>query len=270
VSYWDSDDSPTVAMPAVRGQYRSHRAKPPRSRRSSNTSRAPINDGPVRKTLRGIGELLITFGLVIMLFAGYEVWGKQIIVHKEQNHLNTQLQQQWAAPPKKADDAPPMPGDAMARIYIPRLGLNLIVVQGVTQDDLRIAPGHYDAAAMPNHVASAMPGQIGNFAVAGHREAGMFLHLDQLSAGDDIIIQTRTTWFVYTIYQKQIVLPTQINVVYPVPGRPLGTVPTKALITLTTCNPWWDNYQRLIIHGRLTSQQSTDDGKPKELGKLGS
>ncbi len=251
MSYWRADDDPTVVMPALRDQYRSHRRRP-------STGAPPVQDGPVRRIIRGFGELLITFGLVVLLFAGYEVWGKQLIIHKQQDRYSQQLEQAWAAPPKKADDAPPLPGHALARLYIPRFGKKLIVVQGVTQDDIRNAPGHYPG--------SAMPGQIGNFAVAGHREDAIFpRNFNLLRTNDPIIVQTRTTWFIYRIYQQQIVVPTQVDVVNPVPGQPLGTTPTRALITMTTCNPWWDNYQRLIYHGKLVRQQPTRDGRPKEL-----
>ncbi len=253
MSYRGAGDEPTVVMPAARGQYRSHRA---RSTRSSG--RPPVQDGPVRRIIRGFGELLITFGLVVLLFAGYEVWGKQLIIHKQQDRYDQQLEQSWAAAPKKADDSPPLPGHALARLYIPRFNIKLIVVQGVTPADIRNAPGHY-----PD---SAMPGQIGNFAVAGHREDAIFpRNFNLLRIDDPIIVQTRTTWFVYRVSQQQIVVPTQVDVVNPVPGQPLSAKPTKALITLTTCNPWWDNYQRLIYHGRLVRQQPTGDGKPKEL-----
>jgi sortase A len=202
--------------------------------------------------------VLITCGLIVMLFAGYEIWGKQIVIHKQQDKYEQQLQRAWQDPPKKADDAPPLPGQALARLYIPRFGIKLIVVQGVTPEDIRNAPGHY-----PD---SAMPGQIGNFAVAGHREDAIFpRNFDQLRMGDDIIVQTRTTWFVYRTYQQQIVDPHQVDVVNPVPGEPADAKPTKALVTLTTCNPWWDNYQRLIYHGKLVRQMPTADGMPKEL-----
>ena len=52
----------------------------------------------VRAVSRGTGELLITFGLIVLLFAGYEVWGKAAIVEAHQDELNRQLEQQWAQP----------------------------------------------------------------------------------------------------------------------------------------------------------------------------
>jgi sortase (surface protein transpeptidase) len=60
---------------------------------------------------------------------------------------------------------------------------------------------------------------------------------------------------------QKIVQPTAVEVVYPVPGK-RGVKPTKAMLTLTTCNPKLDNYQRLIIHAELADQQPRDATRP--------
>lgn len=251
-----ADERSTVLLPVVRSQYRSHRRK-----RADDGTLLP--ESPLRKTVRTAGEVFITFGLIVLLFAGYELWGKQLQVHHAQSTLAQQLQQRWNGSSQNlSPDSPPLPGNALAKIYIPKLNLALVVVQGVTLQDIRNAPGHY-----PD---SAMPGQIGNFAIAGHRETGIFMDLNKLADGDLIIIQTQRDWFIYKIYKANyIVLPTQVDVVNPVPDQPNASLkPSKQLITLTTCNPWWDNYQRLITHGELTRQQPTSAGEPDELGNL--
>lgn len=260
MSFWGPDPDETVVMPALPTKIRSHRRNRRRPfRNMPEAYQPPLSDGPVRKAIRAVGEVFITFGLVVLLFAGYEVYGKQLIIGHQQDKYAQQLDKAWAAPPKKAEDSPPLPGEALARLYIPRFNIKLIVVEGVSPQDIMNAPGHY-----PN---SAMPGQIGNFSVAGHREDAIFpRNFDKLQMGDDIIVQTRTTWFIYKAYQQEIVKPTQVDVVNPVPDQPVGAKPTKALLTLTTCNPWWDNYQRLIYHGKLVRQQPSSEGKPKELG----
>ena len=129
-----------------------------------------------------------------------------------------------------------------------------VVVQGVTQADIRYAPGHYPR--------SAMPGEEGNFAVAGHRNRATFWDLDLLQPNDTIIVESKTTWFVYKVTATRVVLPTQVEVVQPVPP---GLTAGK-LITLTTCNPKFNNYERLIIFGKLDSSMLRSDGKPAELG----
>lgn len=217
--------------------------------------------------VRVTGELLITFGLVVLLFAGYEVWGKSAVVNAHQDKLTAQLNEAWAASPTVAPStsaaptpAPrPLHGKPIAGLYIPKIDKNWIVVEGVTQKDIRYAPGHY-----PH---SALPGQIGNFAVAGHRNRATFWRLDELASGDPIIVETKTHWYVYRVTQLRVVRPNQVEVVAPVPGDPTAT-PTEAMLTLTTCNPKFDNYQRLIVHAKLdpARSQPKSAGTPAELG----
>ncbi|WP_253759294.1 class E sortase [Hamadaea flava] len=233
----------------------------------------------IRTTLRTTGELLITCGLVLLLFAAYEVWGKAAIVDSHQNDLNQQLAQAWDTPTSSPSSSPATntlaapPGDAIARLYIPRLDKHWVVVQGVSPADIRYAPGHYPK--------SAMPGQDGNFSMAGHRMRSVFWDLDKLQVGDKIVVETRTTWYVYAVVKTRVVKPTQVEVVSPnppevkaaakatndkvTPGNP--TVSLDRFLTLTTCNPKWDNYQRLIIHAALVdgSERPRADGPPAEL-----
>jgi sortase A len=53
-------------------------------------------------------------------------------------------------------------------------------------------------------------------------------------------------------------------VVAPVPDQP-GVTPTEAMLTITTCDPKWDNYHRLIVHAELVRSQPRADGRPAEL-----
>jgi sortase A len=220
----------------------------------------------LRAIIRGTGEVCITVGLVILLFAAYEVWGKTAIVGAHQNNLDHNLEQAWepTAPPspngspspRPADLAPP-PGNAIARLYIPRLGKQWVVVEGVGPANIQYAPGHYPQ--------TALPGQVGNFSVAGHRTPAIFWDLDQLRARDAVIAETRDGWYIYQVYATAIVAPTAVQVVAPVPDQP-GVAPTTALLTITTCDPKWDNYHRLVVHAQLLRTQPRAQGKPAELG----
>jgi LPXTG-site transpeptidase (sortase) family protein len=145
----------------------------------------------------------------------------------------------------------------IAQLYIPKLDKQWVVVEGVTQKDIRYAPGHY-----PD---TADPGQVGNFSVAGHRNRATFWRLDELDPGDAILVEDKKNWYVYRVTRNHIVTPTQVEVVAAVPGQP-GVRATKAMLTLTTCNPKFDNYQRLIIHAELERSQPKSAGRPAELG----
>jgi sortase A len=208
----------------------------------------------MRATIRGIGELLITLGMVTLLFAAYEIWGVSGAVNAHQNQLTRQLEQQWLqeqrpspvvaatarpAPTPSATAKPPLPGHAMAILSIPKLKKRWAVVEGVAPKYIRYAPGHYPR--------SAMPGNEGNFAVAGHRTRAIFWDLDQLAPGDEIYVATSLGTFVYTVTHVRIVRPTAVEVVQPTPpGERAGR-----LLTLTTCNPKFNNYQRLIVHASM-------------------
>jgi sortase A len=212
--------------------------------------------------------MMITFGLIVLLFAGYEVFGNSAKVENEQDTLANQLDQEWndptVAPSEPAKAAPAAPGkNLVGRLYIPKLGMKWVVVNGVRPQDIRYAPGHYpDTAA---------PGEIGNFSVAGHRIRKIFWRLDELKPGDVVGVETRSNWYIYKVIGHEVVKPSAVEVVAPVPDKP-NAKPTKALLTLTTCNPKFNNYQRLIVHAELVDTVKRDAtlpaaGKPAELQK---
>ncbi len=219
----------------------------------------PSAGSRIRTGIRATGELMITFGLIVLMFAAYEVWGITAEVEAGQNTLDDQLAQAWAEPDPTVSPGPTVkalkapPGGAIARLYIPRIDKHWVVVEGVTQAALRNAPGHY-----PD---SALPGRKGNFSVAGHRNRATFWRLDELRNGDVIVVETKKDWYVYTMTTQKIVQPTAVEVVYPVPGK-RGAKPTKALLTLTTCNPKFDNYERLIVHAELKEHTKRDSSRP--------
>ncbi len=226
----------------------------------------PTLGSRIRTGIRISGELMITFGLVVLLFAGYEVFGNSAKVQAEQNSLDDALAQQWneptAGPSTSTASAPDAPGkNLVGRLYIPKLDKEWVVVNGVEPKDIRYAPGHY-----PD---TALPGQVGNFSVAGHRIRKIFWRLDELKDGDVIGVETRDSWHVYRVSDSRIVLPSAIEVVAPVPGKPKAK-PKKKMLTLTTCNPKFNNYERLVVHAELTEtvkrdQTAPDAGMPAEL-----
>jgi LPXTG-site transpeptidase (sortase) family protein len=226
----------------------------------------PTIGSRIRTGVRATGEILITFGLVVLLFAAYEVWGKSTIVNAHQDDLGQELAQQWDEPDPTVGPTPtatpspvkPVRGKPIAGLYIPKLDKHWVVVEGVTQKDIRYAPGHYPE--------SALPGQVGNFSVAGHRNRATFWRLDELNDGDPIVVESKDAWYIYQVSQTRIVKPSQIEVVAAVPGRP-GVKAKEAMLTLTTCNPKFDNYQRLIVHAKLvrTEPRTPGSARPPEL-----
>ena len=252
------------------------------------TSVAPVQPGPRaiarvaarkasrsaarRAVVRTLGELMITAGVIVLLYVVYELFWTGVGTAQAQGGLREELVQQWEAPaaPTAGGETstgaqPPAPvdptgGEGMAIIRIPKLGASYawVIVKGVTASDLRLGPGHY-----PD---SALPGEVGNFAVAGHRTTygAPFSELGALDPGDAIVIETADTYFTYRVDESTVVLPTEVDVVLPVPESP-GESPTQALMTLTTCHPRYAATERLVVFSHLDAQQPKSAGLPPAL-----
>lgn len=250
---------------------------------AEQTAASAVRDAPTqtlgdhaRTVVRGIGQTSITLGVVILLFVVYELWFTDIVNAGQQRSATNKLEKAWdsgddplVGSGQSGDKVRSIPlGTGIAIIRIPRLGLDYArtVVEGTNAADLDIGPGHY--------TDSALPGQKGNLAIAGHRvgKGSPFLDLDKLLPGDAIVIETKTSWFTYRVLGdkadgsftqgtlegipgREIVDPSDIQVVAPVPDH-VGETPSRAMITLTTCHPKFSAHQRMIIHGVL-------EGKPR-------
>ena len=162
-------------------------------------------------------------------------------------------------PPAEAE---PGDGELFAYLRVPSWGkqYRLPVWQGTAKTVLdEMGAGHYDT--------TAMPGQVGNFAFAGHRNGyGQPLgDVDKLQEGDPIIIRTQDYWYVYHYTSYKIVLPTQTEVVAANPENP-GAAPTKRMLTMTTCEPKYSTpTHRWISYAEFSYWAKVADGIPQEL-----
>ncbi|MDQ1666485.1 MAG: sortase [Actinomycetota bacterium] len=219
----------------------------------------------LRAGARGIGELLITVGLVLLLFVAYQLVWTNLEAERAQSKVADQIRERWRGAQgntAEAFDGPEVRGLGFLRI--PRLGkgYSVPVVQGVGLDELARGIGHY-----PGTVRA---GQVGNFAVAGHRatHGEPFAHLDRIRPGDVVVAETRRHWFTYVVDETRIVDPSDVWVIDPVPGEP-GAEPTEALLTLTTCNPRWASTERLVVFGHLEDERPRSLGPPPVLTRKG-
>ncbi|MFI0487272.1 class E sortase [Actinomadura sp. 9N215] len=198
----------------------------------------------MRTVIRGMGELCITAGLIVMLFVTYELWGTGRYTQDQQDRLGDELLKNWGQVTTERVQL----GKGLAMIRIPRFGkdFHFVIIEGVERKDLRKGPGHYPG--------TALPGQVGNFVVSGHRTtySAPFNRLGELDRGDKILIDTRDKQYVYQVTGREIVKPSATEVTAPVPLHPKRR-PTKPLITLTTCHPKYSAAERMIIFGELAS-----------------
>lgn len=204
----------------------------------------------MRAVFRALGETSITAGLILMLFCAYLLWGTGAYTQRQQ----LLLQRELAA--EKSRTAPPEPkaGQAFALLRIPRLGRDYryAIVEGVAADQLKKGPGHY-----PD---SAMPGEVGNFVLSGHRTtyAAPFNEIDELERDDEIIVETREARHTYRVTSQDVVRPDEVEVLAPVPGKP-DIRPIRAFITLSTCHPEYSAAERLIVYGVLKHSEPREE-----------
>ena len=145
--------------------------------------------------------------------------------------------------------------DAFALLYVPKLRANAWgtpILHGVADAQLDVGIGHFPTAPLP--------GENGNFSLAGHRmtHGKPFTDIDKLVAGDEVIVETRDSYFVYTLKVDRIVNPTDVWVLDDQPVPEVSGV-DKGIITLVTCTPKWSTKQRWIWWGELTSVHPRSD-----------
>lgn len=233
-------------------------------------------------SLRLLGKVLMVVGLAAFIVAGWYLWGTGILTAGEQSRLDGEFQERLLAIsdatalplgdeasaaaseiviPVAWDDpviqvgntisveleaisdlasvipeSAPQPGEALGRIVIPKADVDWVVVEGITPEDLRNGPGHIRG--------SAMPGQVGNTVISGHRttNGAPFYHLDRLELGDTITVESLTGAHTYQVVETRIVQPDDTWVATQWEG---------SWLTLTTCTPRFSSSSRLVVFARL-------------------
>lgn len=232
------------------------------------------------------GELLITAGVILLLFVAWELWWTNIEANAKQQEVVESLAESFdlpVVPPAGSGDgaqetapAPAQPedegveppvmgsvpvGEPIGIMYVPRFGDNYTrpIVSGVGAPVLdNLGLGHYPE--------TAMPGAVGNFALAGHRQThGEVLDaIHTLVPGDKLYVQTADGFYTYVFRNKQIVLPNRADVLLPVPTQP-GAEPTERIMTLTSCNPRFGAQERIIAYSVMESWRPLSAGPPAAI-----
>lgn len=248
-----------------------------RSRRSARRQRAQRpKQGFFRTLIQIIGELLITCGVILLLFVVWELWWTNIEANSAQQAAVSQFVKEFQGPvtPPSVDAPtdygqpivmaePTAPSTVFGVVYIPRFGASYSrpLVEGVEQAQLdTLGLGRYDI--------STMPGGIGNFAVAGHRQThGAVLDaIHTLVPGDKIYVQTKDGYYTYVFRNNQIVLPNRGDVLLPVPTQADATA-TERFMTMTSCNPRFGAEERLIAYSVMESWQPASAGPPAAIAE---
>ncbi|WP_284976916.1 MULTISPECIES: class E sortase [unclassified Arthrobacter] len=236
---------------------------------------SPKRRGPgdvFRLICRILGELLITAGIVLLLFVAWELWWTNVEADAKQTEAVQSFAQHFTGPTAPAatgtiDYGTPVVGKAPAHgqtigiMYIPRFGADYTrpIIEGTSADVLdTLGLGHYGS--------TSMPGAIGNFAVAGHRQThGAVLdNIHTLVPGDKIYVQTADGYYTYVFRNNQIVLPNRTDVLMPVPTQ-AGAAAKESILTMTSCNPRFGSQERIIAFSVLESWQPASAGPPSAI-----
>jgi sortase A len=245
-----------------------------------------------RAVIGVVGELAITAGAVLLLFVVWQLGIVGITANRAQAATVDSLERRFAGPqptppatssttpnnpapttpaPTATSAPPPNPtptatrspqppsGDAFAILRIPRLGSGWAkpVYQGVGANVLAEGIGHY-----PD---TSLPGEVGNVGLAGHRagHGNPLIDIDTIRPGDAIVVETTEAYSVYRAVRSEIVPPTDVQVLAPVPEQP-GAVATEAWLTLTSCEPKYGSTNRFIVFARLDRSVPRDQGPPTD------
>ena len=236
------------------------------------------------------GELLVTAGVFVFLFLGWQLWLNDLILGAEQRGEALALSQEFeaaAAPatPAQTPDGEPDPDSEaaeplaagepvvatasavntrFANLFVPRFGDGYVrsISEGVAQEPvLSRGVGHYPG--------TQMPGEIGNFAIAAHRttHGAPFNQISELEVGDRIYVQTADGWYTYVFRSVGYVRPTRVDVIQPVPQF-ADVDPTARILTMTSCNPLLSSAERIIAYSVFESWQPASAGPPAEIAAV--
>lgn len=245
--------------------------------------------GAGARILGVLGELLITLGVLGLLFVVWEVWWTGLDANRESQaiedefharieQLDTDSDEQRSESQQDCQQLPngeaaacpenmaAVESGAMAVVYAPAIGADWSapVRSGVDDETLNTGGlGHYPQ--------TQLPGEAGNFALAGHRltYGDVLRDQDRLAPGDEIYVESEDGYYTYEVYESFVVLPQQSEVILPVPGEPEAQA-DRSLLTLTTCHPLFSNRERLITHAELVDFAPLSGEPPAALAQRGS
>ncbi|MGW4031948.1 class E sortase [Streptomyces sp. NPDC004838] len=236
----------------------------PLSRVEARRAARAAKDSPAVIASRAIGELFISFGVLMLLFVTYQLWWTNVRAGQEVSKETNKIQDSF-----ESDERNPgvfEPGQGFAIMYIPKLDVVVPVAEGIDKNKVldRGMVGHYGEGKLK----TAMPAdKKGNFAVAGHRNTHgePFRYINRLKPGDPIVVETKEAYYTYEMASiLPQTSPSNIGVIGPVPPGSGFTEPGR-YITLTTCTPEFTSTYRMIVWGKMVEERPRSKGKPDAL-----
>jgi sortase A len=235
----------------------------PLSRVEARRAARAAKDSPAVIASRAVGELFISFGVLMLLFVTYQLWWTNIRAGQQANQATSKIQEDWANGRKPGVFEP---GQGFAIMHIPKLDVVVPIAEGISKPKVldRGMVGHYSEGKLK----TAMPSdKSGNFAVAGHRNTHgePFRYINRLEPGDPIVVETQDAYYTYKMANiLPQTSPSNVSVIGPVPPGSGFTEPGR-YITLTTCTPEFTSTYRMIVWGKMVEERPRSKGKPDAL-----
>jgi sortase A len=190
--------------------------------------RVVIERRSLKASLRWTQGAFLCLGVLALGYCAFQVGDAWLYQRREAAHFESILkktQSPAAQSPTTAAERsmPPAigPDGLIGRIEIPRLGVSVVVVEGIDTPVLRRAVGHIPG--------TAMPGQIGNVGIAAHRDT-YFRPLRNIRRGDIVTLTTLRGDYRYRVVSTKIVKPEDVAVLDP---------DSNQILTLVTCYPFF-------------------------------
>nr|WP_209706950.1 class E sortase [Leucobacter exalbidus] len=223
-----------------------------------------------------IGELLLVAGLGVFGYIVWQPWHTGVAVTAKQTELAAQDSAEWAdaAPAVEWDGVIPVaerpgPAENFAVLHVPSFGTTFANRVAETTDWWTVL--NLDDKGIGHYETTQMPGEPGNFALAGHRSGPLinsFREVMNLRVGDPLFVETKEGWYTYRFRSIEYVLPDAVDVLNPFP-RIEGTPGEDQILTLTTCHPKMSGSdERAIAYSVLEGFQPHSAGVPAELIEL--
>ena len=198
---------------------------------------------------RLLGISLIAAGAIVLalplLFIGYAWLGQARLRAAAPDWKQSVRRREAAAALTALTQPEPAPGAVAADLRIPRLGLNLAVLQGTSDQILTVAPGH--------EPQSVMPGSPGTAVIVAHNLT-FFRNIDTRQRGDPLTVQTAAGTFTFRVTGHRIVPADSA-----LPNTPQASL---ALIACYPLNALYLTPQRYVVFASLTQQPHHGEPAP--------
>lgn len=217
----------------------------------------------MNRIVRAIAVALLAAGIIGMSSWAWDNVIANWFVASQEEAKADNVKAGWSAPNTEQAvpvlDTYPQPREVFALLRIPAFGNDYVRRIGETTSKVNVL----DKIGVGHYAGTALPGEVGNFAVAAHRttHGAAFMDLDKLKQGDRVYVETKDGIYTYTVQYSKEVKPSDTTVIAEVPRKP-GETATERWMTMTTCTPKYTAWRRLAVFAKFTSfQPATTIGK---------